>query len=312
MTALESTYHMIVFASNAEYITSDWVYYEWDTFINARLKGFKLGQIVTILKDVPTGKIKMDLWKYESFTFENYKEKILTYIETPAYLKRKEEAEQQKAEEMRLQEMQAREEEERQKAKDYVISIAEEYKSKTAEWESVMIPKLLSAFKAAKITHRICPICASQINISDKFCTTCCWQISPLDGIGYINYLTLDNSNILSLARERYKCSDISEEKSRMQEIINNLKHECSQLSGLIYIKDQQIAKFEKSLEDVNVTQMLHNIKILEAKNLTLEAEKQEQLDKISRLEVEGNGLDSKYQAKIIDLRNVSIRRSSY
>lgn len=89
-TAMKSAYHMIVFASKAEYIDSTWVYYEWDMFVNAMLKGFKKGQIMTILKGVNTDDINMDLWKYESFTFENYKENLIDYVETPSFLRRKE------------------------------------------------------------------------------------------------------------------------------------------------------------------------------------------------------------------------------
>lgn len=88
--AMKSAYHMIVFASKAEFIDSTWVYYEWDMFVNAMLKGFKKGQIMTILKGVNTDRINMDLWKYESFTFENYKEKLMDYVETPSFQKRKE------------------------------------------------------------------------------------------------------------------------------------------------------------------------------------------------------------------------------
>lgn len=84
-TAMKSAYHMIIFASDARHIDSTWVYYEWDMFLNAKLKGFKEGQIMTILKDVEVEDINMDLWKYESFTFENYKEKLLDYVVTPRY-----------------------------------------------------------------------------------------------------------------------------------------------------------------------------------------------------------------------------------
>lgn len=80
--AMKSAYHMIVFASRAEYIDSTWVYYEWDMFVNAMLKGFKTGQIMTILKGIQVDEINMDLWKYESFTTESYKEKLLSYVET--------------------------------------------------------------------------------------------------------------------------------------------------------------------------------------------------------------------------------------
>jgi hypothetical protein len=96
--AMESAYHLIVFASKAEYIKSTWVYYEWDMFVNAKLKGFKQGQILTILKDVNVNDIAMDLWKYESLTFENYKERLLNYVETPESLQRKKNEQKEKRE----------------------------------------------------------------------------------------------------------------------------------------------------------------------------------------------------------------------
>lgn len=89
--ALKSTYHLIVFASNTEYIDSRWVYYEWDWFLVAKIKGKKQGQLLSILKDINVDDINEDLWKYESKTFENYKESLLSYVVTPAYLQRKKE-----------------------------------------------------------------------------------------------------------------------------------------------------------------------------------------------------------------------------
>lgn len=83
MQALESAYHLIIFASKPEYVESKWVFYEWDTFVNAKLNGRKDGQIMTILKGVETNALRLDLIKYESFTYGNYKERILPYVETP-------------------------------------------------------------------------------------------------------------------------------------------------------------------------------------------------------------------------------------
>lgn len=103
--ALKSTYHLIVFASNAEYIDSEWVYYEWDWFLVAKIKGKKQGQLLSILKDVNIDDVNEDLWKYESKTFENYKDTLLSYVETPAYLQRKRErSENTKVEDKRKQE----------------------------------------------------------------------------------------------------------------------------------------------------------------------------------------------------------------
>lgn len=89
--ALKSTYHLIVFASKTDYVDSTWVYYEWDWFLVAKIKGKKPGQILSILKDISIDDINADLWKYESKSFYNYKESLLAYVETPAHLKRKEE-----------------------------------------------------------------------------------------------------------------------------------------------------------------------------------------------------------------------------
>lgn len=83
MQALESAYHLIIFASKPEYVESGWVFYEWDTFVNAKLNGRKDGQIMTILKGFNTNKLRIDLIKYESFPFANYKERLLSYVETP-------------------------------------------------------------------------------------------------------------------------------------------------------------------------------------------------------------------------------------
>ena len=73
-----------------KYIDSPWIYYGWDWFINAKLRGYKSGQIVTILKDVNVDEINIELLRYKSFTFSNYKDELLSYMETPSHLQRKE------------------------------------------------------------------------------------------------------------------------------------------------------------------------------------------------------------------------------
>lgn len=116
MQALESAYHLIIFASKPEYVDSKWVFYEWDTFVNAKLSGRKDGQIMTILKGFNTQKLRLDLIKYESFSFDDYKEILLSYVETPESRRIKEEQKRQE-ESLRQQaaiEAQKRIEEERQ------------------------------------------------------------------------------------------------------------------------------------------------------------------------------------------------------
>lgn len=201
--AMKSAYHMIVFASKAEYIDSTWVYYEWDMFVNAMLKGFKKGQIMTILKGIQVDEINMDLWKYESFTIESYKEKLLSYVETPAYLKRKEEEKEKEKEQEILRQQQQKAEEEKRKAEAQIIILAEEYRKKLSELESVDIPKIICAMKNANITHRICPICGTEVKLEYSFCPECSWSISPLEGIKGAEYLISNNPDQIKIAKER-------------------------------------------------------------------------------------------------------------
>lgn len=90
--ALKSAYHMVVFASKPEYIDSSWVFYEWDLFIHAKLNNLKKGQLVTVLKGINLKDINFSLCKYESLAFNNYKESILSYLETPNSILRKNKA----------------------------------------------------------------------------------------------------------------------------------------------------------------------------------------------------------------------------
>lgn len=78
--AIHDAYHLIIFASKAEYIDSTWVYYEWDMFVNDKLMGWEHGNIITVLKGIKTNDINMDLWKYESLDFGSYSQKILYYV----------------------------------------------------------------------------------------------------------------------------------------------------------------------------------------------------------------------------------------
>lgn len=202
--AMKSAYHMIVFASRAEYIDSTWVYYEWDMFVNAMLKGFKTGQIMTILKGIQVDEINMDLWKYESFTTESYKEKLLSYVETPAYLKRKEEERQKEKEQEILRMQQQKADEEKRKAEALVIILAEEYRKKLSELQSVDIPKIIRAMKNANITHRKCPICGTEVELEYSFCPECSWSISPLEGIKGAEYLISNNPEQIKIAKDRH------------------------------------------------------------------------------------------------------------
>lgn len=246
--AMKSTYHMIVFASKAEYIDSSWVYYEWDMFLNAKLKGFKQGQIITILKDVKIESINMDLWKYESFCIEDYKDRILGYVETPQYWERKKEKEKKEQEIIR-----------RQKAREHVIILAEEYKKKMSEIQSIDIPKILKAMQSANITHRLCPICGTSIKVSDYFCHNCCWNLSPIDGIEEIEYLVSGESRHIQAAKERN--TSIENLRNENRKLSESLKETIADDSLKLELRDLRNALNRRTAELEECKTLLHGTK---------------------------------------------------
>lgn len=72
--------HLIIVASQAEYIESKWVKYEWDLFLDCKLAGKKDGNLITILKGVPVTDIYFTLGKYQSIDFDNFESEILDYL----------------------------------------------------------------------------------------------------------------------------------------------------------------------------------------------------------------------------------------
>lgn len=240
--AIKSSYHLILFASNPEYIDSNWVYYEWDMFVNAQLMGVKTGQIVTILNEVAVEEINSDLWKYESFTFSNYQQGLLSYVETPAYLERKREAE-----ELTL-------------AMEQVFTLAQEFKRKIVDIQSNDIPKITAALEKAKITHRICPVCGGEIDMSDKFCKECSWILSPFDGIMELSNIMNDSIWQISTAQSVYKTNrSLKDECTRLSETIKNLHLEMDELRRFhsneidVLTRELAIAK-----EHINGSKILH------------------------------------------------------
>lgn len=129
---------MIIFASKAQYTLSKWVKYEWDLFVSAKLDGRKEGQIMTILKGFNTAELRSDLIIYESFTFANYKERLLSYVETPESRREKEEQKRQEELFRRQAAIEARkriEEEKRARIREeeYQMALADTRRNETEE-----------------------------------------------------------------------------------------------------------------------------------------------------------------------------------
>lgn len=246
--ALKDACHIIVFASRAEYIDSTWVYYEWDMFVNAKLKKFKNGNIITILKDVPTDAINMDLWKYESFEFDNYKASLLPYVETDASRARAEEAEHQKLREKELQQKAEEESRRKNELKRDLIRFAEEYRQKEVAL-SVDGAKIKSQLKKLGVKEKKCPLCGAVNDVDNACCERCGWQFSPLDGIEGLEYLLSYDARLMELRKHIFSTSIRAQEESEKSALrLHNLKVQLDRLSEIIVAKDARIAKLERSL----------------------------------------------------------------
>lgn len=221
--AMKDAYHLIIFASNPGYIDSTWVYYEWDMFLNAKLKGFKPGNIITILKDVATDDINMDLWKYESLTYAGYKSAVLQYVDTDDSRARRAQIQKEKEEEQ--QRLQAQEEERRrtEAMRAELTALAEGYKKSLAALD-VDANKIFSLAQALGIKEKKCPVCGRLLPVSARHCATCGYICSPIEGLPGLEYLSTDKATAITLARAVYEKSTQSASDEKIKEYEEKLK----------------------------------------------------------------------------------------
>ena len=252
--ALKGAYHIIVFASRAEYVDSGWVYYEWDMFVNAKLKGYKPGNIVTILKDIALDDINMDLWKYESMTLDDYQDRIIPYVETAESKARMQELENQRQKEAEKQQLEQAKIEKQIKLKRELVGLAEDYKKKLTNL-SVDIAKIKDKRRKAENITYICPVCSEESSISDEYCNNCGWVFSPIEGIEGAEYLTKDRNPLVERMREiRARKTDDSKQIKSLNTQIDNLKQELStsrrdngELSKQVVSLSDELSKLRKS-----------------------------------------------------------------
>lgn len=77
---LEKSDNLILYTSRKEYPVSEFVNFEWSSFLNEILSGRKSGNIITILKDIKVADLPLALRGRESFDYNKYQEGILYYI----------------------------------------------------------------------------------------------------------------------------------------------------------------------------------------------------------------------------------------
>lgn len=271
--ALKSTYHLIVFASKTDYVDSTWVYYEWDWFLVAKIKGKKPGKILSILKDISIDDINADLWKYESKSFYNYKESLIAYVETPAYIERKEE-ERRKA---KLEEEKIKKQKEEAQRKE---RIRNEIKDKEAEYSrhsktlDNLANEIVEKHKLLGEEIKNCPICNEETPFEASYCKKCGWAFVPIFATKGIS-----TEEHLFIARSNWKyLEELGSEADLKNQEIENAKRE--------------IIKYENELNSV-VKHFKENEKVLTAKCVESEQDNHDLQSKLAELTKSENSKNS-------------------
>lgn len=248
--ALDSAYHLIVLSSTSDNVRSKWVKFEWQTFLNEILSERKEGQIMTILQDMQISELPLALRKYESFTMNDFLSRLLPYVETPNYLKRKED-EKRKEEEKRKSA--------RQKIIDQLTENANEYSTLELRLEDTT-KKITTNLKKLSITSRNCPVCGTKNELLNRFCEKCGWAISPLLGIPNMEYKIEQELHNSQTYKESWlnsqKLIEISHELSKknveLQNTNNTLQRENNNLNEQMSKKraqDDKILDLTKKIE---------------------------------------------------------------
>lgn len=292
--ALDSAYHLIVLSSSVANIKSKWVKFEWTTFLNELLSERKHGQIMSLVKDISAVELPIQLRHYEMFNLDDYKERILPYIETPNYLQRKAEAkEMERQEEERRKTEEAKKQEIERKKKE-LTELAEDYHQKMSALQSIEGRKILHILKELGVTDRKCPVCNEIVPVSKPFCARCGWKFSPTHGIPELNYLVEPENDQLFFSKELFaERADLQSQLQHLNESMIDAKHR------------------EKEFVDLN-RKCLKNIEEIEEKNKGLELENRKYKDSILNLETElrknkneTNILKSQIQSLSVSFREV-------
>lgn len=330
--ALESAEHLIILASKPEYIKSKWVKYEWGLFLNARIDGYKEGNIITILNGIEPKDISFALRRYESFPYSHFKNSIINYVETKASILRAKEAQEKEAQKLAKQ----REEEEKkkriEKTKAELIQLAEDFKKGISGLDLIKA-KIESNKRLIGIKQYICPVCYAENSIDSNFCHTCGWIFSPIEGIEGAEYLITGNQKaadhyqkifrVYSQASNHTKeiedlnstITSLVDKNNRMSEESEYLKLEnddlnsnISNLNGIVAKKDSQISELTISIRDLGeeLSKREDELKERENKVSNLNAE-------IRQIKKNSEDLTATLKREIKELKNrlLSVEKSS-
>lgn len=219
-SALESAEHLIIVASKPEYIMSKYVKYEWGLFLNAKISDYKDGNIITILNGIHPKDIAFALRNYESFSFQAFRDGILSYVETNASIQRTKEAEEEKAKALKRRKEEEEKQQKKKKFKSELVQLAEEYQRYISSLD-VLVAKIKAHKRFLGATQYSCPICGSKNDIDSEFCATCGWIFSPIESIEGAEYLTANSRKAIENYQKVFKGLA---SKTTEQAMINGLK----------------------------------------------------------------------------------------
>lgn len=228
--ALDSAYHLIVLSSSKENTESKWVKFEWTTFLNEVLSGRKEGQIMTLLDGMKIEDLPVVLRHYESFTPNDYKSRILPYVETPAFLQRKKEKLEKNKKE--AEEVKKQQEAEKIKIKEEIQRKESEYQQYSSYLE-VIENDIIKRYKEIGVLEKICPVCDKQTSIDSMFCKTCGHSFHPLfptenSNIG--EQLLIQKSIFHNHSKSVKQIEELKAQLIAEKETAENLKKDLSEL----------------------------------------------------------------------------------
>lgn len=244
--ALDSAYHIIVLGTTKENLRSQWVKFEWGTFLTEQLSGRKRGQVLTFLEgNISIADLPIQLRHFESFNLNNYQDAILHYVETPAYIERKEEAKKKlKLEEERIRKIKEAEQREKRIRKELEDKKAE-YSRHYSSLEDLALA-VVSKYKQLGITSKKCPVCNEEMFVDASYCKTCGWLFEPNfseKGKTTEEHLFISQSNWNSLKNSEALIQQAKKDLAKEKEATKKLRVVKDTL--LEKLKEQELLKAE-------------------------------------------------------------------
>lgn len=214
--ALDSACHLIVLTSAKQNVESKWVKFEWSTFLNEILSERKKGQIMTILKDLDVHELPIVLRKYESFTTDNYRERIISYVETPASQKRKEDAKRREQEEKDRQRKEREQELRKEKIRKEIEEKEADYLRHSKTLDEIALD-IIRKHKEIGETEKVCPICEERTPIESPYCKRCGWTFQPSFSL---NSVASEEQTFLARSNWKALCEGQSKKETEPEDAV--------------------------------------------------------------------------------------------